>query len=140
MTHNEGRSMEAQPSLAGQTTGQGSGGGVRPLWGHAPEDEQSRQLALDVRGGSIPQEVQRLQRGEVQRMKRGVAEGLARANSVLGLVAKEERFVVLEIYAGTATLTRVAGAQKAKWKALEPVDILYGYDLTKAEDEREYGR
>ena len=77
-----------------------------------------------------------MQRGEVQRLKRGVAEGLARINSVLGTVAKKERFIILEIYAGTATLTKVARSKKATWKALEPVDILYGYNLTKAEDRK----
>ena len=135
-THNERCSLEAQPSLAIPAVGKGGGRGVWSLRGHEAEDEQSRHVAPDVEGQRTQNEVQRLQRGDVQRLKNGVSAGLARVNAVLGVTAQENRFVLLEIYAGTATLTKVARQKKDTWTALDPVDILYGYDLTKLEDRK----
>ena len=135
-THNERCSLEAQPSLAVPAAGKGGGRGVWSLRGHEAEDEQSRHLAPDVEGQRMQKEVQRLQRGDVQRLKNGASAGLARVNAVLGVTAQENRFVLLEIYAGAATLTKVARQNKDTWTPLDPVDILYGYDLTKLEDRK----
>lgn len=131
--NHERREMEAKSSVAISATGERSGGGVWSLRGNATEDEQPRHVAPDVEGQKKQSEVQRLQRGDVQRMKNGVAAGV---NDALKTAAQEVRFVLLEIYAGSATLTKMARERNEKWTALEPVDILYGYDLTKLEDRK----
>ena len=115
--------LEAQSALAGNAAGQGGGLGLRPLRGNEAEAPRPSRLASHVKT---------LQRGEVQRLKKGVLEA-RRVNRLLHDTAGlEGRFVVLELFAGSATLTKVAGYQmQGHWCALEPVDILTGYDLTK---------
>ena len=68
----------------------------------------------------------------IQKLKRGVALGMERAKRISEVVGMEPRYVVLEVFAGVGNLTRVAKMEMAKdWKALPPVDIIYGHDLTK---------
>ena len=44
----------------------------------------------------------------------------------------EERYVLLEIYAGVGNLSRVARVERGHtWKVLDPIDIVYGHDLVK---------
>eukprot|EP00434_Breviolum_minutum_P038103 symbB.v1.2.033789.t1/scaffold4247.1/size72962/1 len=44
-------------------------------------------------------------------------------------VKMKTHYVLLEIYAGTAMLTRVA-RRRQRWEVLDPVDLVYGDDLT----------
>lgn len=65
------------------------------------------------------------QRGLSQHMKRRIASALASMVLLTQLVNCETKFMVLEIFAGEAMVTKVA-AQTEGWGAYEPVDILLG--------------
>ena len=79
-----------------------------------------------------------LQRGEAQALKRGLKMAREATDALVGLSGQEGRYIVMEIYAGSGTLCRVANTtMSASWKALEPYDVLYGHDLTQRETQRE---
>lgn len=65
-------------------------------------------------------------------MKKGIRSALAVMDKVITLPTDQSKLMLLEIFAGSATLTRVA-ATRPGWGAYNPVDILYGeeFDLTK---------
>ena len=68
----------------------------------------------------------------VQSLKKGVGKGLNRGRRITSTAAMEGRFVVAEIYAGVANLTKVAMKELGTtWSALDPIDIIYGHDLKK---------
>lgn len=121
-------SLEAQPSLAGQAPSQGDSSSVGPLWGATSTPQRPGCVASDVKGLGLRQ----LQRGDAQRLKRGALLGRKQATLVAKTAEMEGKYVLLEIYAGTAKLTRLANEMyKDRWRALPPIDILYGHDLTK---------
>ena len=123
--------LEEESTLVGDADGKGSCGPLGPLRSDEAEDEGSGSVGVDVTSQAL------LRRGEVQRLKRGVRQGMAVAEALVQVAHKEERFVVMEIFAGTATLSGVAhSAEFPHWCATPPVDILYGYDLKTKEDQR----
>ena len=66
----------------------------------------------------------------MQKMKRGIEQGLEKVNMVNQVATQDYRPVFLEIFAGVANLTHVAGNQTQNtWRVLPPVDILFGHDL-----------
>ena len=69
-----------------------------------------------------------LNRGEVQKLKVGVKSALATLD--------DGKWVLLEIFAGKARLTERA-RQHPSWKALDPLDIVYGCDLQKEAKQKE---
>ena len=123
--------MEEEPPLAGNVDGQGGGRALGTLRINETEDARSGSMETDVSSQAL------LRRGEVQRLKRGVRQGLAAAEALVQVASKEERFVVMEVFAGTATLSGLAHSQEfTHWCATPPVDILYGYDLRTSEDQQ----
>ena len=116
-------SMEAQPSLAGDASVQGGGVGLRTLWSHEAETQCAGGVGSHVRK-------EQLKRGATQMLRRGVAEAKASQQLLSQVADLEDRYVVLELFAGSAMLTSVASSKKG-WRALDAVDILKGKDLTK---------
>ena len=123
-----GSSLEAQPSLAGDASGQGSRDSMGALRSNAAEDERPAGVPYDVRP----------QRGLMQKLKQGVSSrGLTLGSYVARLRKKREKCVVLEIFAGTARLTSMARCLRGRWwHAMSPVDILSGQDMRKREDQQ----
>eukprot|EP00438_Fugacium_kawagutii_P010864 Skav216248 [mRNA] locus=scaffold20:99205:112201:+ [translate_table: standard] len=112
--------VEEEPPVVGEPVGQRSRRFVGPFRGSPPEAQRSFCASFDVRP----------QRGLQQKFKVAVAEGLRKMRSLSAAAQKEDRFVVFEIYAGTARLTKMANdARRRRWVALEPIDILLGHDL-----------
>lgn len=131
--HRQGDQMEAQPALVGNAVREGGGSTVGSLRVNAPASEQSGRLASDVKPKML-----NMQRGEIQQVKQGVQRGLAVMEKVNDVVKKEGRYVLMEIYAGTARLTNLARTTYAKhWTALDPVDIIFGHDLSKKKTQDE---
>ena len=90
--------------------------------GHSPPDEIREHQILP-------------QRGTIQKLKKGVAEGLLRGRRLSSVASMEQRSVVVEICAGVGNLTKVANYENVKkWKALEPIENVYGHDLLKKVD------
>ncbi|CAE7240505.1 TY4B-J, partial [Symbiodinium sp. CCMP2592] len=77
----------------------------------------------DVRVGP-----RRPNRGLTQRLKRGVQEGLEVIRQVKEVASDDGKWVLLEVFAGTAQLSRRA-AQRPRWRVLEPIDLNTGWDL-----------
>ena len=122
-----GRSLEAQQSVAGEVAVQGSGQPLGPLRSHAPEAQQPRGLWHDA----MPQ------RGLMQKLKHGVQSALAVTNLVQDIANQEEKFIVLEVFAGTARLTKMAKEDPdGVWTALESFDVLSGQDLLKRDEQK----
>ena len=120
--------VEEKSTLASNVAVQGSRSSVRSLRSSSTEAEREGHSPPDV----TREHQVRLQRGMIQKLKRGVALGMERAKRISEVVGMEPRYVVLEVFAGVGNLTRVAKMEMAKdWKALPPVDIIYGHDLTK---------
>ena len=115
-----GCAVEAQSTMAGEASRTGSSRYVGPLRSHAPEATQPRGVPLDV----MPQ------RGLAQRLKQGLKRAKEHHAYILEVAAKRDKFVVLEVFAGTARLTRMASRNKKDiWYAMSPIDILSGQDL-----------
>ena len=112
--------MEEEPEMAGYAHREGSGRTMGTLRSDATEDEGSGSVGTDVSGHGL------LRRGEVQKLKRGARQGMAIADALLATAAKEGRYVVMEVFAGTAMLSGLAhGPEFPNWCATPPVDILY---------------
>ena len=122
--------VEAQPALAGEPAGARGGMALGTLRSHEAAAERS--------GGLAPALSNPLQRGETQAIRRGTRLALDAANAVLKTSKAEGRYLVLEIYAGSGNLTKVARHYYSEtWAAGPPVDILYGHDPTKKQTQRE---
>ena len=117
-----GRSLEEEPALAEDVVCTGDQLSLRPHRSNEAEDQRPSSLGtLSVK----------LQRGTLQRLKRGAALAIEYNDALVDAVVLEERYVLFEIYAGVANLTKVARSDRmARWTALDPVDICYGHDLT----------
>ena len=119
-----GRStLEEESPLAQHAVGEGGGLPVRALRLDAAEAPSTRNDEAHVKR-------RRLNRGDVQRLKTGVRTALATLEVFNRANRDDGRWLLLEIFAGKALLTKRAG-QRANWRALEPVDIVYGWDLGK---------
>ena len=125
--------LEAQSSLVDDALCPRSVGPVGASRGPAAADEC--QGCLEP--GLIPAlRLAPLQRGLVQKLKQGVRQALA-TMGLLGRAADaDDRWVLLEIFAGTARLTAVARARR-RWHALAPVDLHFGWDLSRPADRKE---
>ena len=119
-----GRSeVEEEPPLAEHDAGEGSGGIVRPFRVDAPEAPGPRNDTPHVK-------MRHLNRGEIQKLKVGVKSALATLK-VFDCANKDDgKWVLLEVFAGKARLTEQA-RQHPLWTALEPIDVLSGWDLQK---------
>eukprot|EP00435_Cladocopium_sp_Y103_P044148 s1245_g12.t1 len=116
--------MEEKPAMASNVAVKGGSSPVRSLRSSSATTEREGHLAPDV----TRERIMHLQRGTIQKLKKGVGEGLLRGRRLSSVADMESRYVVLEIYAGVAN----ANVEKTNvWRALPPVDILYGHDLTK---------
>ena len=88
--------------------------------------------------GKLPEDKwERPPRGVTQKMKQGIRSALAVMEQVINLPTDQNKLMVLEIFAGTAMLTRVASGRPG-WGAYNPIDVLYGeeFDLTKEANRR----
>ena len=123
----DGSAMEEEPSLVSSPPGARSGCTMGTLRSHETEAQRSGNLAYDVKPW---EKTWKLQRGDTQRLKKGVGEGLRDVKAVDKTAQMEGRYVLLEIYAGTARLSHLANTKlNDRWVALSPIDILYGHDL-----------
>ena len=112
-----------ESSMAQRDAGKGGGGSLRALWSYEAE----------VAGTGCPEphvnKPHRPNRGLTQRLKQGVKS----INEKMGLLEKamglKSHYILLEIYAGTAMLSRVARRRQG-WEVLDPVDLVFGDDLT----------
>ncbi len=121
----KGNQVEAQSEVAGYAVFQGGGSSMGSLRVNAPASEQQGRVAPDVATKMV-----NLQRGDMQKVKQGVLRGIGMMRKLTEAAKKEDRYVLLELYAGTARLTKLARTAYAKyWKALDPVDIDFGHDL-----------
>ena len=77
----------------------------------------------------------RLNRGDVQRLKAGVRAAMATLQVFDRANHDDGKWLLLEIFAGKALLTRCA-RQHADWRALEPIDLSAGWDLNKETDRK----
>ena len=119
-----GRStLEEESPLAQHAVGEGGGLPVRALRLDAAEAPSTRNDEAHVKR-------RHLNRGDVQRLKTGVRTALATLEVFNRANRDDGWWLLLEIFAGKALLTKRAG-QHANWRALEPVDIVYGWDLGK---------
>eukprot|EP00435_Cladocopium_sp_Y103_P070369 s181_g35.t1 len=85
--------------------------------GNASASELSGRLAHDVKSPLL----KHLQRGDTQRLKRGANLGRKQAALIAKTAKMEGKCVLVEIYAGTAKLTRLANETYGdRWKALPP--------------------
>ena len=110
--------VEAEPAVVGHAAQPGGGLGVGALRSHAAEAELSRSVGPHVKG-------QHMQRGEIQALKRGSRKAMEVQEALVNLGKADGRYVVLEIYAGKANLTRVANTyHQDTWGGLALVDIL----------------
>lgn len=66
----------------------------------------------------------RPQRGLTQRLKKGVEENWRIQELVLQLMDVEEHYLLVELFAGCARLSRMA-KNRDGWVAMDPVDLLY---------------
>ncbi|CAL1153094.1 unnamed protein product [Cladocopium goreaui] len=64
----------------------------------------------------------------MQKLKKGMGEVCAQQALVTTLAGARPYYVVMEIFAGCARLT-ARGSVREGWRAMEPIDIIYGYDL-----------
>lgn len=89
-------------------------------------------LEAEAGRAEVEDKWERPPRGLTQQMKKGIRSALAVMDKVITLPTGQHKLMLLEIFAGTATLTRVA-ATRPGWGAYNPVDILYGeeFDMTK---------
>ena len=125
--------MEEKSQVVGTLAEQGGVGSVWALWGNAAEVEQSGHPPSDVKEVKVSS----LQRGTCQRLKQGVREALSINKKVQKVSRLEGSFVVLEIFAGSARLSRLAhSVHMPDWKALPPVDLVFGWDLRRIDDQQ----
>ena len=75
-------------------------------------------------------------RGLIQKFKKGLSEAREAHLAVVDVKRMREHYLVLEIFAGCAQLTSVANAKEG-WKALPPVDLVYGQDLRNPKTRKE---
>ncbi len=78
----------------------------------------------------------RPQRGVTQRLKRGIEENWKIQELMLQLMDAEEHYLLVELFAGCARLSRMAKNREG-WVAMDPVDLLYGHNLTDRRTQRE---
>ena len=141
-------SLEEKSTLAGDAVGEGSGNALRSLRSpqaevvlpgspavHVnPDDENLKQeIILGAADTTEAEEsVHKISRGMTQKFKKGVCNGLENMALVAHAVKQPNTYTVLEIFAGSATLTMTAG-RSTRWKAYEPVDHIFSveHDLTK---------
>ena len=71
-----------------------------------------------------PLKASRPQRGLTQRLKKGVEENWRIQELVLQLMDVEEHYLLVELFAGCARLSRMA-KNRDGWVAMDPVDLLY---------------
>ena len=119
-------SLETQSKVAGLSSELRGGVAVGPLRSNEAEAEIERHVSL--------KEV-RPQRGLNQKIKKAMEEIRQQQMAVLAVSEKKEHFLLLEVFAGCARLTKVAKERKG-WEALDPVDIIYGDDLRNKEVQR----
>jgi len=67
----------------------------------------------------------------MQKVKWGIQRARQNHAMVVSLPNFKETYTVLEIFAGRATMTQVA-RNRAGWRAMDPVDLYYGYDIRNA--------
>ena len=99
------------------------------------EEAEDAGNATEAYGHSPSWVEARPQRGLCQQFKRQIKEALVAMQQVKEVSKQSPKLSVLEVFAGSATLTMVA-LEMAEWKVYEPVDILLdggSHDLTRAE-------
>ena len=127
-------SVEKEPSVAGLVVEQGGVSAVRPLRSNETEVEQPGHPTFDVKDVKVNS----LPRGTCQRLKQGVREALSIAKQVRDTSQLEGSFVVLEIFAGSALLSRLAhSTHMPDWKAMPPVDLVFGWDLRRVDHQQQ---
>ncbi|CAL1158242.1 unnamed protein product, partial [Cladocopium goreaui] len=91
---------------------------------------RSNEAEAEIFGLHREEEWHRLQpqRGMMQKLKKGMGEVCAQQALVTTLAGARPYYVVMEIFAGCARLT-ARGSVREGWRAMEPIDIIYGYDL-----------
>ena len=124
-TSRESRTCKvAQESkMAQRDAGSGGGGSLRAFRSYEAEVEGPRCAKLDVSKPHRPN------RGLTQKLKQGIKVINEKMEMLDKAVTMKTHYVLLEIYAGTATLTRIARRQQG-WEVLDPVDLVYGDDLS----------
>lgn len=90
-----------------------SGGSSKPRSRAEPDPEES------------PNKGTRPSRGLTQMFKKSVASALAVMDKLRAVATWRTDYTVLELFAGSATLSRRA-RQRSGWTAYEPVDVIYG--------------
>ena len=118
--------VETQSTVASLPFELRGGGALGPLGNSEAEAEIERPPSM--------KEV-RPQRGLNQKIKKAMEEIRQRQLQVLAVSGKKEHFILLEVFAGCARLTKVAKDRKG-WEALNPVDIIYGDDLREKQVQR----
>eukprot|EP00435_Cladocopium_sp_Y103_P011248 s3540_g2.t3 len=116
-------SLEAQCEVAQPAVECGGGVSMGPFRSDATE-------ASDVGLFEFPTNWHRCppQRGLIQKLKKGMGEVCAQQALVATIGGLRPHYLVLELFAGCARLTSVASTRKG-WKAMAPVDLIYGHDL-----------
>ena len=77
---------------------------------------------------ATPRTSRSFQRGEVARLRRGMADGLKQQAAVRRLATYSGLWKVIEIFAGIASVTYMAG-KSSSWEPMQPVEVIYGDDL-----------
>ena len=115
--------MAQESSMAERDAGARSRGALRALWCDEAKAESSGCAKSHVNKPHRPN------RGLTQKLKHGVKAINEKMEMLERAVKMKTHYVLLEIYAGTAMLTRVARRRQG-WEVLDPVDLVYGDDLT----------
>ena len=116
--------VEEKSSLAQHLGGHRGGDFVGPLRRH--------ETALEGSGGDSSLLIEgRPQRGLTQRLKSSMARVRQNYETMLNLCEMKSGYVVFEIFAGCARLTQTA--VERGWKALDPIDLIFGQDLRQKE-------
>ena len=121
--------VEEESTVAGNVVGARGGHALRTL--RVDEAE-----AASARNDTPHVKLRHLNRGDVQRMKAGVRSALGVLEVFDKARRDDGRWLVMEVFAGKARLTSRA-REHPDWKALDPIDVIYGWDLQKESKRKE---
>lgn len=125
--------LEEKPEMADLPPELRDCGVVGALWGNEAEAEVNRLPESTPKPSLKPVKPQR---GVTQKLKKGLEENWRIQELVAELITMEDHYLLIELFAGCARLSRMAKNREG-WVAMDPVDLIYGHDLKDKRTQRE---
>ena len=125
--------LEEKPEMADLPPELRDCGVVGALWGNEAEAEVNRLPESAPKPSVKPVKPQR---GVTQKLKKGLEENWRIQELVAELIAMEDHYLLIELFAGCARLSRMAKNREG-WVAMDPVDLIYGHDLKDKRTQKE---